>query len=324
MLGVAAVRVLIWHVHRSWTSSFVHGPFDSLVPLVPDRGPRGRGRPTTCHWPERAVEASPADLRDGGFDVVLLQRPGEIDVLHRWTGLVAGRDIPAIYVEHNAPPCAASSRHPLADQSAIPIVHVTRFNDLMWDSGAATTHVIEHGILDPGPRWRGHLPRAVYVENEPLRGGRITGTDLVGRMADSAPIDAFGIDTQHLTSGTARHEVLGHGYLAHDRMLDLIAERRVYLHLRRWTSLGPALLEAMHLAMPVVALATTEAPEALEGSGAFLSNDPDRLARVVRTLVHDHDAAAAMGGAVRAHALQRFGLARFHAEWDLLLKEVSR
>ena len=58
--------------------------------------------------------------------------------------------------------------------------------------------------------------------------------------------------------------------------------------------------------------------------GAFLSNDPDRLARVVRTLIHDHDAAAAMGQAVRAHALRRFGLTRFHTEWDLLLKEVAR
>ena len=117
----------------------------------------------------------------------------------------------------------------------------------MWDSGAAATQVIEHGIMDPGPRWGGQLPRAAFVVNEPIRRGRITGTDLVGRMADAAPIDAFGIDTQGLTSHSARHEVLGHGDVAHDRMLDLIAERRVFLHLRRWTSLGLALLEAMHL-----------------------------------------------------------------------------
>lgn len=317
------MRALIWHVHGAWTSSFVQRTSESLVPLVPGRGPQGRGRPDTYDWPERAVEASPAELRAAEFDVVILQRPEEIDLLADWTGLVAGRDVPAVYVEHNAPPCAASSRHPLADQSAIPIVHITRFNDLMWDSGAAATHVIEHGIIDPGPRWRGHLPRAAFVVNEPIRRARITGTDLLARMADCAPIDAYGIGTQPLTSGTGRHELLGHGDVPHGRILDLIAERRVYLHLRRWTSLGLALLEAMHLGMPVVALATTEAPEALEGSGAFLSNDPDRLARVVRTLVNDHEAAATAGRAARAHALQRFGLARFLADWDLLLKEVA-
>ncbi len=317
------MRVLIWHVHGAWTSSFVQGTFDSVVPVVPDRGPRGRGRPTTYQWPQRAVEASPAALRDAEFDVVVLQRPEEIDWLAHWTGLVAGRDVPAVYVEHNTPPCAAASRHPMADQHAIPVVHVTRFNDLMWDSGAAATHVIEHGIIDPGPRWRGHLPRAALVVNEPIRRGRITGTDLLPRMANAVPVDAFGIGTQDLTSATSRHEVLGHGDVAHDRMLGLVADRRVYLHLCRWTSLGLALLEAMHLGMPVVALATTEAPEALEGSGAFLSNDPERLARVVRTLVHDREAAGAMGQAVRAHALQRFGLARFLSDWDLLLKEVA-
>ena len=116
----------------------------------------------------------------------------------------------------------------------------------------------------------------------------------------------------------------GTGIVPHDDMLDMLAQRRVYLHLCRWTSLGLALLEAMHMAMPVVGLATTEAPEALEGSGAVLSNDPDRLGKVVRALVHDRDAAAAAGQTARTHALQRFGLTRFHAEWDRLLKEVSR
>lgn len=34
-----------------------------------------------------------------------------------------------------------------------------------------------------------------------------------------------------------------------------MARRRVYLHTARWTSLGLSLLEAMHLGMPVVAVA---------------------------------------------------------------------
>ena len=41
---VRAVRVLLWHVHGSWTTAFVQGGHDYLVPVLPDRGPDGVGR----------------------------------------------------------------------------------------------------------------------------------------------------------------------------------------------------------------------------------------------------------------------------------------
>ena len=41
------MRILIWHVHGSWTTSFVHGPHTYLLPVVPDRGPDGRYLPPT-------------------------------------------------------------------------------------------------------------------------------------------------------------------------------------------------------------------------------------------------------------------------------------
>ena len=50
-----------------------------------------------------------------------------------------------------------------------------------------------------------------------------------------------------------------------------MARRRVYLHPIRWTSLGLSLLEAMHLGMPVVALATTEVPEAVPPEAGVVS-----------------------------------------------------
>jgi glycosyltransferase involved in cell wall biosynthesis len=98
----------------------------------------------------------------------------------------------------------------------------------------------------------------------------------------------------------------------------------VYVHPVRWTSLGLSLLEAMHLGMPVVALATTEAVEAVpEGAGA-LSTRPDRLHAAVRGYLADPDAARLSGKAARAAAMERYGLARFLADWDRLLGEVTR
>ena len=48
---VGPMKVLIWHVHGSWTTAFVQGRHDYLVPVTPDRGPDGLGRARTWDWP---------------------------------------------------------------------------------------------------------------------------------------------------------------------------------------------------------------------------------------------------------------------------------
>jgi hypothetical protein len=108
------MRVLLWHVHGAWTTAFVHGPHEYVVPVVPDRGPDGVGIARTYAWPESVTELAPETLRDEEFDVVVLQRPHELEHLaEEWLGRRPGRDIPAIYVEHNAPQGRiADMRHP--------------------------------------------------------------------------------------------------------------------------------------------------------------------------------------------------------------------
>jgi glycosyltransferase involved in cell wall biosynthesis len=98
----------------------------------------------------------------------------------------------------------------------------------------------------------------------------------------------------------------------------------VYVHPVRWTSLGLSLLEAMHLGMPVVALATTEVVEAVPSDAGVISNRPERLHAAVRRYLSDPDAARLAGKAARAAALERYGLDRFLADWDRLLGEVTR
>ena len=91
----------------------------------------------------------------------------------------------------------------------------------------------------------------------------------------------------------------------------------------RWTSLGLALIEAMQLGMPVVALATTAAPEAVPASAGVVSTRIETLAEAIRAFVHEPERAREAGCAARAAALERFGLARFLADWDALLEEVA-
>jgi glycosyltransferase involved in cell wall biosynthesis len=314
------VRILLWHVHGSWTTALVQGPHEYLLPVVPDRGPEGRGRAQTWDWPASAVEVTREEALDADIDLVIAQRPEEIGGLGRdWLG---DRRLPTIYVEHNAPQGRiAEMRHPAASREGVDlVVHVTHFNDLFWDCGGTPARVIEHGIVDPGYRYTGETERAAVVINEAPRRGRVTGTDLLERFAaDGVPIDLFGMSAGEVTAPVTAVDDLPQADL-HDE----IARRRVYLHPIRWTSLGLSLIEAMHLGMPVVALATTEAPEAIRDGAGVVSTRVDRLAEAARALLVDPDRAREAGRAARRCALERFGLERFLDDWDRVLAEVAR
>ncbi len=318
------MRVLIWHVHGSWMSSFVAGPDEYLIPVVPGRGPQGRGRARTWDWPPGAVEMTPEELRDSAFDVVVLQRREELDLLERWTGLRAGVDVAAAYVEHNAPGgTAAGSRHPLADRGDIPVVHVTGFNRLMWDCGAAPTRVIEHGIADPGPLYTGTAERVAVVVNEPVRRWRVAGTDLVHQLAGIVPFEVYGMGMAALAEKVPALDGHLHDDVPQHAMHRMLAGNRAYLHPYRWTSLGLSLIEAMMIGLPVLALPVTAAPESVPAEAGVLSSDPDVLAATALRWLADPEEAADRGAAGRRHALHSFGVDRFLTDWQQLLKEVT-
>ena len=314
------MRVLLWHVHGAWTTAFVHGPHEYVVPLLPGRPPDGRGRAQTYEWPAEVRELEPAELRELDVDVLVAQRPEELALAERWLGgRRPGRDLPCVYVEHNAPQGPiAQMRHPLADRPELEIAHVTHFNDLFWDCGATPTRVIEHGIVDPGARYTGELARAAVVVNEARRRGRVTGTDLLGRFAAAAPIDLFGIDAAALDGVVRPIDDLPQAQLHRE-----IARRRVYVHPIRWTSLGLSLLEAMHLAMPVVALGTTEVAEAVPAQAGIVAANVERLVEGLRELGADPERARETGAHARAAALGRYGLERFLADWDATLADAA-
>ena len=316
------MRILIWHVHGSWTTAFVQGPHEYVVPVLPDRGPDGRGRARTWDWPASVRELSPEALRHSDVDLVVLQRPHELDLVEQWTGRRPGHDVPAVYLEHNTPGGNVPfTRHPLADQDRIPIVHVTHFNRMIWDCGGARTCVVEHGIPDPGYRYTGETARAAVVINDPLRRGRAVGADLVADLAEAVPVDLFGMGAEAF----GRQLELGDRLRVYEdvpqsQMHDQLARRCVYVHTARWTSLGLSLVEAMQLGMPVVALAATEAVRAVPPSTGVLVTSPEELVTAAVRLVDDPDQARETGRRGRDEALRRYGLERFLADWEAVLE----
>jgi hypothetical protein len=316
------MRVLSWHVHSSWTTGFVQGFHEYLIPIGAEEA--GKVKP---YWPASAVNLPEDELADAAVDVVVLQSFAEIERTERLLGRRLGRDVPAVFVEHNTPRGdVPSTRHPLADRDDILIAHVTHFNRLMWDTGIAPTTVIEHGIPDPGHLYTGELPRLGFVINEPVRRWRVTGTDLLPAFAAAAPIDAWGIDADQLPGALGLEEgrIAFAGNLAPWELHPALALRRAYLHPIRWTSLGLSLLEAMQLGMPVLALATTEAYRAVPPEAGALSMDVDELVAAARLLIADPDEARERGAAARRFALDHYGLPAFLARWDELLARVAR
>jgi glycosyltransferase involved in cell wall biosynthesis len=304
------VNILLWHVHGSWTTSFVQGKHRYLIPVNAARDEWGRGRARTFDWPPTVEELPLEQIRDA--DVAIVQRPEELALVPR--------GLPVIYVEHNTPRGdVPGSRHPMADRDDLIVAHVTHFNDLFWDTGGTRTTVIEHGIVEPAVRWTGELDRLAIVTNEPVRRGRVTGTDLYDRFAAVAPLDVFGMGVAPL----AGERITPYDDPPQHQMHRLVAQRRIYLHLCRWTSLGLSLIEAMQMGMPVLGLATTEAVEAVPPDAGVLSTDVGALVDATRWLLDDPDAGRRLGERARQAALTRYGLDRFLADWDRLLEEET-
>jgi hypothetical protein len=318
----SARSLLVWHVHGSWMKSLVAGPHRYVIPVNSSRDAYGRGVKGR-NWPQ-AHEVSAEQLHDQDIDLVILQRPEEIELVRQWLRREPGVDIPAVYVEHNAPrPSAADSVHPIASRTDIALVHVTDFNRLMWDNGAAPTRVITPGIADPGPYYTGDVAAAAAMMNEPLRRWRTVGTDIAIELAKYVAVDVWGIDTVELNRGPRGPgcRIRGKGDLESQRLMRQVARRRVYLHTARWTSLGFSLIEAMYLGMPVVAVAATMAPLVIPPEAGVVSADINTLGHALQGFVTDTSAAALAGKAAREFAMAHFSLDRFLAQWEELIEE---
>jgi glycosyltransferase involved in cell wall biosynthesis len=302
------MNILLWHVHGSWTTSFVQGKHRYVIPVNEARDAWGRGRAETFDWPPSVVELPLEEIRD--VDVAVVQRPEELALVPP--------GVPVVYVEHNTPKGdVPDTRHPMADRDDLVVAHVTHFNELFWDTGGTRTTVIEHGIVEPAVRWTGELDRLAIVTNEPVRRNRVTGTDLYPRFARVAPLDVYGMGVAGLRGVTAHDDPPQH------EMHRLVAQRRAYLHLCRWTSLGLSLIEAMQIGMPVLALATTEAIAAVPPDAGVLSTRVDTLVEAARWLIDEPEQARLLGDRARQVALARYGLDRFLADWDRLVEEET-
>src|SRR5215218_9171972 len=94
MVGAPLDRsVLLWHVHGSWTDAFVRGRHRYLLPVTPQRDRNGLGR-LDRPWPS-TLDVPCGTLRDTDVDLVVLQRPEELQLAEDWLGRRPGAEVPA-------------------------------------------------------------------------------------------------------------------------------------------------------------------------------------------------------------------------------------
>lgn len=301
------LRVLTWHVHGSYLDALTSVEHDWYLPVV--EGRYGGRRWSSPSW----VYEIPGDrVKDQPFDVIVFQSKGNWEVDQYEILSASQQRLPRVYLEHNVPrPHASDTRHPV-DDPAVLLVHVTHYNRLMWDNGANETAVIEHSIaIDPRVRYSGVLERGITAINGMQGRPRIAGLDIFLRARERVPLDAVGIHTESIGGlGDVPYRLL------HARM----AKYRFLFSPIRYTSLPLAVVEAMTIGMPVVALATTELPTVIDdGVNGFVSCDVDRLVECMQRLLCDRSEARRMGERARETALHRFAMPRFKDDWNAAL-----
>jgi glycosyltransferase involved in cell wall biosynthesis len=310
---VSGFRILTWHVHGSYLDSLARTGHQFFIPVAEGRfGYAGRW-PT---WdPEVVVEVPIERVSRLEVDAVLFQHrqhweEDQFEVLS-----AEQRRGPRLYVEHDPPrEHPTDTPHPVADPNVL-LVHVTAFNSLMWDNGVTPTRVIDHGIaVSPGVVYSGHLERGIVVVNDLDRRGRRLGADLFLAAARDVPLDLVGMGADRMG---------GLGEVPREDLPFFEARYRFFFNPIRYTSLGLAMIEAMHVGLPIVAFATTEIPTVIEnGVSGITSTDPGRLVDGMLDLLDDRGLAERLGRGARAVAVERFGIERFARDWTAAFEEA--
>jgi glycosyltransferase involved in cell wall biosynthesis len=310
------LRILTWHTHGSYLYYLSQAPHEFYVLSKPGRPSGYGGRCGQMPWGPNVHDLPVDQVREHEFDCIIFQDDAQFEKDQYEFLSAAQRALPRIYIEHDPPrEHPTDTRHPVDDPNVL-LVHVTHFNALMWDNGRSPTRVIEHGVVVPhGIDYRGELNAGLVIINHLARRGRRLGADIFCSVREQVKLDLVGM---------AAEELGGLGEIAHAALPGFAARYRFLFNPIRYTSMGLAVIEAMMIGMPIVALATTEMATAIEhGETGYIGTNPATLVNYMRELQRDPALARQLGATAKRRARERFGIHRFCADWDAALADVT-
>jgi hypothetical protein len=301
------LRIFTWHIHGTYLFYLSQGDYTIYIPVTAEKKEGYYGRGKTFPFGNNVIEIPAADVRNATFDCVLFQTnknffTDQFEILSE-----EQRRLPRVYVEHDPPwNDPVDSLHPVTDPDVV-MVHVTPFNRLMWNNVNRLVKVVDHGVPPPAASYTGELEKGIVVINHLHQRGRKLGADIYDTLSAKIPLDLTGM-------GTATYGGLGE--VLHQSLPAFISRYRFFFNPIRYTSLGLAVLEAMMLGMPVIALATTEYTTVIrDGYNGFIHTDPDYLADKMQLLLADHALAKELGRNAKKSVQERFSIEKFTAQW---------
>lgn len=309
------LRILTWHVHGSYLYYLTQAPHEFYLPVKPGKPEGYGGRLAGFAWSDRVHDIPAEKVCDQEFDCIVFQ--SRRNYLHDQYEILseAQRQLPRIYLEHDPPQEHPTNTQHIVDDPDVLMVHVTHFNQLMWDCGNTPTCVVEHGVMVPdGIHYQGELARGIVVANGLRQRGRRLGVDIFQQVQSKIPLDLVGMDAKSLN---------GLGEVHHALLPEFASHYRFFFHPVRYTSLGLAVCEAMMVGLPIVGLATTELATVIEnGVTGYIDTNINRLIERMQELIADPVQARQLSQNVKEYARSRFGIQRFIQDWDSVLHQV--
>ncbi len=344
------LRILTWHIHGSYLYYLTQSHHQFYLPVKPGLPTGYGGCLGGFPWSDNVHDVPALEVKNLQFDCILFQSQqnyleDQYEILSQ-----TQRRLPRIYLEHDPPRESPTNTRHIVDDPDVLLVHVTHFNQLMWDSDRplgdgdssnatvaaasppaqnlkdfapppsalrdrTSTRVIEHGVIVPeSVRYTGELERGLVVVNGLRSRGRRLGADVFARVRREIPVDLVGMDSEKLD---------GLGEIPHHQLPAFASRYRFFFNPIRYTSLGLAVCEAMMVGLPIIGLATTEMATVVEnGVSGYVDTDLEKLILRMRQLLDNQTHAQNLSKGALETAKKRFNIQRFLDDWDKTFKSV--
>jgi len=303
------MRVLTWHIHGSYLYYLTQTNCIFYLPYKKGSKEEGYGgRTPGFPWGENVINVHFEKLKNTEFDCVLFQSKKNYLEDQYLALSEEQRALPKIYLEHDPPRESPTNTKHVVDDPSVLLVHVTHFNNLMWDNNRTPSKVIEHGVMvDENVSYSGELEKGIVVINGIVKRGRRLGLDVFDKVRKKIPLDIVGMGSE---------EAGGLGEINNRDLSAFIARYRFFFNPIRYTSLGLSVCESMMTGMPIVGLATTEMTTTITNDvSGYIDTNVDNLIEKMKLLLQDPEKAKELGKGAKETAIVRFNIERFTEDW---------
>src|SRR5690242_5451972 len=312
------LKVLTWHIHGSYLFYLTHTDCIFYLPYKEGSSEEGYGgRTHSFHWGDNVINVPADEVKDLDFDIILFQSKknyleDQFEILTE-----EQRALPKIYLEHDPPREVPTDTKHIVDDPECLLIHVTHFNNLMWNNNRTPTKVIEHGVMvDESVQYTGELEKGIVVINGIVKRGRRLGLDVFKKVRKKIPLDIVGMMSE---------EIGGLGEIPNRELAAFSSKYRFFFNPIRYTSLGLSVCEAMMTGIPVVGLATTEMVVTVQDDySGYVHTDVDFLINKMQLLLNDHEKAKQLSVGAKQIAKEKFNLERFKKDWLQTFNEVVK